>query len=331
MPEPGSVRAMRDIPAALMCGPFSRATATQLGVSKSMFAGQRFVRLHPRVWRHRDHVMTWSDEVAAARLALPEAARPTHLTRIQMLGLDQGPRRPLHFVMQSDLHLALHGIFLHRTVELAPCDEYGVVPAAAYLACCVDARVIDAMAVGDWLIHQGHMTVDELVDLALSAPWRDGADEALWVADLLDGRSRSIKESELRAVLVASGLPTPQPNHPVALGGDAVAIGDLVFRPWGLVVEYEGSHHQVDRRQYNADIERFALFRDHDVPYLQVTNESLARPQTLVGTVYRRLLRLGYVGPAPQFGEAWTTLFRPIRRALPPRRTRLRGLASRRR
>jgi hypothetical protein len=172
------------------------------------------------------------------------------------------------------------------------------------------------------------MTVRGLADLALAVPWRDGADEALWVLDLLDGRSRSLKESETRALIVASGLPSPESNHPVALGGDAVALGDLVFRPWGLVVEYEGAHHQVDRGQYTADIERFALFRDHDVPYLQVTKESLARPKILVGTVYRRLLRLGYAGPPPQFGEPWAALFRPIRRSLPPRRTRLRELAA---
>jgi hypothetical protein len=122
----------------------------EMGVSKTMLAGSRFVRVHPRVWRHRGHVMTWADDLEAARLALPPFARPTGLTRIQMLGLDHGPRRPLHFVVQGDLHLALDGIFLHRTLALAPCDEYGVTPTAAYLAWCATARAIDAIAVGDW-------------------------------------------------------------------------------------------------------------------------------------------------------------------------------------
>ena len=150
-----------------------------------MLAGARFVRVHPRVWRHRDHVMAWADRVEAARLALPPWARTTHLTRIQMLGLAKGPPRPLHFVVQGELHLALDGIFLHRTKELAPCDEDGVVPAAAFIALCSTARVIDAVAVGDWLLHHRHMTVQGLVDLAIAAPWRDGADEALSVIDQL--------------------------------------------------------------------------------------------------------------------------------------------------
>ena len=322
---------MHEIPPALLAGPFTRSQASALGVGKSMLSGARFVRVHPRVWRHRDHVLTWEQHVEAARLTLPPSARPTHVTRIRMLGLAHGPCFPLHFVVQGELHLALDGIFLHRTKELAPCDAEGVTPAAAFIAFCSTARVLDAVVVGDWLLCHGHMASRELIELALAAPWRDGADEALWVADRLDGRSRSVKESEVRAILEASGLPMAVPNAPISLGGDAVALGDLVFAPWGLVVEYEGTHHQVDRSQYNADIERYALFRDHGIPYLQVTHETLRRPRTLVGTVFRRLVSLGYAGPPPTFGAEWVLLFGAIRAALPPRRTRLRELAAARR
>lgn len=296
-----------------------------------MLAGSRFVRVHPRVWRHRDHAMTWEDEVEAARLALPPEARTTHLTRLQRLGLDFGARAPLHFVIEGELHLALDGIFLHRTKQLAPGDETDVLPVAAFIAYCSTARVIDAVKVGDWLLHHDHMTVGSLTDLALAAPWRDGSDEALFVLDRLDARSRSLKESELRSILEATGLPSAEPNRPIALGGDAVAIGDLVYVDQGLVLEFQGSHHQEDREQYVADIERFALFRGHGVPYLEVTRESLARPRTLVGTVFRALVSLGYAGPAPEFGERWRELFRPIHELLPPRRTRLRELAAGRR
>src|SRR4051812_5758446 len=319
---------MHAIPDPLLAGPFTRRQALELGVTKKMLAGSRFVRVHPRVWRHCDYSMTWDDEIQAGRLALPGHARLTHVTRIQLLGLAFGPRRPLHFVVEGELHLALDGIFLHRTRGLAPCDDAAVSPAAAFVAYCSTARLIDAIIVGDWLLHHAHMVIPELVALALAAPWRDGADEALFVLDRLDDRSRSIKESETRAILVGSGLPVPEPNHPVDLGADARAFGDLVFVDQGLVVEFEGAHHQEDRSQYMADIERFALFRDHGRPYLQVTRESLERPRTLVGTVYRKLVSLGYTGPVPQFGDRWAALFRPIRELLPPRRTRLRELAA---
>jgi hypothetical protein len=319
---------MHAVPEPLLHGAFTRRQAAELGVTKRMLAGARFVRLHPRVWRHRDHVMTWADHVRAAQLALPDRARLTHVTRIRRLGLDFGPRRPLHFVIEGELHLALEGIFLHRTKALAPSDDEAVVPAAAYLSYCSTARLIDAIMVGDWLLNQGHMAVPELVELASLAPWRDGADEALYVLERLDARSRSLKESETRAILDASGLPPCKVNHRIDLGDDATAIADLVYVAQGLAVEYQGGHHQQVRAQYVADLERFSLFRDHGVPYVEVTHESLGRPQTLVGTVFRKLVDLGYDGPPPEFGERWRNLFRPVRELLPPRRTRLRELAG---
>jgi len=322
---------MRDVPEPLLSGPFTRSRAIDLGATKKMLAGRRFVRVHPRVWRHRDHAMSSDDNLRAARLALPARAHLTHISRIQALGLDFGSRSPLHFVVEGDLHLDLDGIVLHRTKKLAPCDDDDIVPAAAFISYCSTARLIDAIIVGDWLLHHGHMTLAELITLALDAPWRDGADEALYVVDHLDPRARSVKESELRGILEASGLPHAEPNHPLELSGDAAAIGDLVYVDHGLVVEFEGAHHQEDRGQYVADIERFALMRAHDVPYLQVTRELLARPKTLVGTVFRALVKLGYAGPPPEFGERWSALFRPVRDLLPPRRTRLRELAAGRR
>jgi hypothetical protein len=163
------------------------------------------------------------------------------------------------------------------------------------------------------------MTKDELRALALSALWRDGADEALWVLPELDGRSWSLKESETRAVLCFAGLPRPEPNATVPLADDAVALGDLVFRPWGVVVEYEGAHHQEERAQYSSDLDRYALFRTHGIAYVQVTHEKLDRARTLVGEVFRLLVDQGYDGPAPALEERWRSLFRPIRESLGPR------------
>ena len=319
---------MREIPESLLHRPFTRTQALELGATKKMLAGARFVRVHPRVWRHRDHQLSWADQIRAAQLALPPTARLTHLTRLQEQGLDFGPRQPLHFVVEGELHLALDGIFLHRTTLLAPNDGRAVTPAAAFIAYCSTARLFDAVKVGDWLLQRGHLTLPELIGLAVAAPWRDGADEALLCSSWLDAGSRSLKESEVRVILAAAGLPPAETNHAVDLGDDATAIGDLVYVDHGLVVEYEGGQHQEDRGQYVADIERYGLFRDHHVPYVQVTREILGRPRTLVGTVYRKLVSLGYVGPVPEFGERWESLFRPVRDLLPPRRSRLRELAA---
>ncbi len=44
-------------------------------------------------------------------------------------------------------------------------------------------------------------------------------------------------------------------------------------------------------------------------PYVQVTKEKLARPRVMVLEVHDALVRGGYDGPRPQFGERWSQLF----------------------
>ena len=101
-------------------GPFTRRQALAAGFSSRMLQGDGFVRVFPRVWRRASHEMSDADWVRAARLALPEEAHLTGISLIQELGLDYGPRKPIHFVVAGDLHLAFEGVFLHRTKALAP-------------------------------------------------------------------------------------------------------------------------------------------------------------------------------------------------------------------
>ncbi len=319
---------MREIPAELLHAPFHRDRAAELGVTSRMLEGSRFVRIHPRVYRHRDHSLTFEDRVSAAALALPGHASTTGITRIQQLGLDFGPLEPLRFVVQGPLHLALDGIFLHRTVAMPPRDEVGVVPAAAFVAFCARARTLDAIKVGDWLISHAAMDADELRALVLAQDWRDGAREAGWVLEFLRHGSRSLKESEVRSVLAFAGLPEPEVNSSVDLNGSLRALGDLWFPAWRTVVEYEGTQHQVDRRQYVADIDRYAAYRRQDVSYVQVTQEKLRVPRAVVREVHATLVARGYDGPAPVFGQHWEQLFERLSRVVGPRRTHPRRAVS---
>ena len=313
---------MREIPPILLHGPFTRAEALAAGVTKRMLEGRRFESVYRGVWRHRDHVMSDDDWVRAARMALPLQAHLTGITRIQQLGLDFGPRLPVRFVVESDLHLAFDNVFLHRTKKLPPIDDVGVVPAGAFIAYCARARDIDAIKVGDWLLHGGHMTEEELQGLALSALWRRGADEAVWVLDHLDGRSRSLKESECRSILCFAGLPKPEVNVAVPIFDDASVVGDIWYGRWPVLVEYEGSHHQEDRGTYLGDLDRYELIRGSGIRYVQVTKERLHHPRTLVGTVFRELVAAGYGGPPPAFGTSWKLLFADVSTAVGPRRRR---------
>src|SRR5674476_1064207 len=144
------------IPAALSNGPFTHQDALRCEVSEKVLRGRRFRRLHPRVWVLASYKMSDLDWIRAAELAMPDEARASHLTRLRRLGLDYGTFPPLHFTVQGELHLALDGIKLHRTKVMPPTDAQGVTPAAAFIGYAVEARVIDLIKVGDWLLYHEH-------------------------------------------------------------------------------------------------------------------------------------------------------------------------------
>ena len=302
-----------------LTGPFTRAQALEAGVTSRMLQGRGFVRVHPLVWKRAEHVMSDDDWVTAAMLAMPSEARLTGITRLQRLGLPYGPRRPIRFVVQGDLHRAVDGIFLHRTKMMPPLDEVGVCVEAAFMSYCSLCRVIDAIKVGDWLLHNKHMDRARLLDLAVAQPWRDGAQEVMWIEPYLDQRARSLMESETRSILEFAGLPRPESNVELGLEEDIRVVGDLVYREWGTLVEYEGTQHQEDREQYTSDIDRYALLRDHDRSYVQVTKEHMTSPRRVVLRVDKAIRRHGYDGPSPVFGERWKQLFGTVRAAVGPR------------
>jgi hypothetical protein len=300
--------------------PFSRAEALASGITRGVLQGRQFRRVHEAVYCHADHQPSFSDRVAAARMALPEAARTTGITRIRELGIDYGPRAPLHFVMEGDLHLTLTGVFLHRTVTMPPHDEEGVSAEAAFIAYCAEARMIDAIKVGCELLRLDQMDLHLLDQVLTEEKWRRGVPEASYVLPFLDDRCRSMPEAELLAYVVAAGLPVPDVNLEVEIAPGVVVTPDHWWSVFTAAVEYEGSQHQEDRDQYNADIDRYAAYRRHDVAYELVTKERLRSPRTVIRRIHRMLVDRGYDGPEPEFGPVWEALFQPLH-TLAQRRT----------
>lgn len=301
-------------------GPFDRAAALDEGIPARVLEGTRFCRLHKGVYCHRDHPMTWADRVAAARLALPESARTTGATRLQGLGLDVGPRTPLHFVVESDLHLVLDGVFLHRTVKMPPGDDDGVSVEAAFVAYCAESRTIDAIKAGCMLLRLELLDADALERMLAEEPWRRGVAETTYLLSFLDARCRSLPEAELLAYVVCAGLPMPEVNETIELAPGLEVAPDQWYVRFELAVEYEGSQHQEDRGQYNADIDRYATYRRCKVDYELITKERMRSPKATVRLVHAALVARGYDGPPPDFDGLWLTLFRPLADVVRPPR-----------
>lgn len=300
------------VPDDLMHRPFAQSEGLALGLTVHMLHGPTWTRLLPRVWVHRDHEMTDGDWITAASLAMPARAQLSHVSRLQALGLQVGQVKPVHFTVSGDLHLEMDDVFLHRTEVLPPLDDVGVTPAVAFIQYCATARLIDAIKIGDWLLHRRDMTVLEVAELARRDHWRPGARQVRRVLPYLDAASRSLKESEVRVLLVFAGLPAPEVNVPLVIAGERIGIVDLLLRCVMLALEYEGRQHAESIVQFNRDIHRYAAFRRHRVEYLQITKEMLDRPMVMVKRVHARMAELGYDGPAPVFADRWTALFKPI-------------------
>lgn len=70
-------------------------------------------------------------------------------------------------------------------------------------------------------------------------------------------RTDSPRETTLRLLVIRAGLPEPEVNGRLTEDGERERFGDLVFRPWHVVLEYEGAHHQQSRSAYLDDIDRY--------------------------------------------------------------------------
>ncbi|GAA0200925.1 hypothetical protein GCM10008944_18320 [Cytobacillus oceanisediminis] len=303
------------IPAELRRGPFHIDDAERAGVSHHRLRGANYRRLYPRVWVHTGHVMTEACWWRAALLHAPDDAMFTGATGLQRLGLDLGPHLPIQMVVPRDLHRDVDDIVFHRTECLPDNEDRTVCPEAVFAEICRWFSLPEAVAAGDWLLAQEHMTIRSLHRFCERDDWRAGAWEARQVSRLLDARSRSIPESKTRVHFWAAGLPAPEVNAPVLVDGRAVALADWLWRLFRLAAEYEGGHHQSDRSQYLKDLDRYRIFRRIDLDYVQVTAEH--SPTSAVLAVYRRLIANGYAGPPPNFGPGFQGLTEPVPLTLP--------------
>lgn len=115
-------------------------------------------------------------------------------------------------------------------------------------------------------------------------------------------RVRSFRETDLRLVLVLAGLPEPETNVDLhdALGTH-LGCGDLVWRRWRIVAEYDGWYHERTASQRREDTLRREELEAHGWLVLVFVSGDLDRPAHLIGRAWRALVSRGYSGPPPRY------------------------------
>ncbi|MEU2347989.1 hypothetical protein [Modestobacter sp. NPDC049651] len=115
----------------------------------------------------------------------------------------------------------------------------------------------ELVAVGDALLRGGAMDEARLAERLARADGLRGVVRARRRAGQLTGDAASRPESLVRVWLLDSALPDPEVQVPVFdRWGREVAHGDLGWRRWRVLIEYEGAQH-ADPGRFGEDIERY--------------------------------------------------------------------------
>ncbi|WP_136706506.1 hypothetical protein [Agromyces sp. H66] len=190
----------------------------------------------------------------------------SHVTAAALWGL------PLPWRLESSttLHVTVWGgkypprvrnVAGHRAVEAPPTRRHRALRlvAASDVWCQLSPVLLELELIeaGDRLLGRPAplATVDEIDEAIERYGKRRGCRGLRAAREHLDVGSESPKETELRLRVIEAGFPEPESNGVIELRSGRSTHGDLVFRRWKVLLEYDGEHHREDG-QWAKDVDR---------------------------------------------------------------------------
>ena len=302
-----------EIPDPLRTRPFTTSEAARLHVSIHVLRGRRFHQLFRGVWVCADLTVDEAMRIAAARLVLPADAALSHVSALRRLGVTLGKERPLHFSTNTTGQTRQRGITLHRRLgRLSPSDVDGVPtlgPDRTFVDCATQLGLRDLVRAGDWLVRLD-MTTPEVLRAYASERHLDGVLRARRASMFVASRVDSVKETDVRLLLRFARLPPPEVNGWIAdPAGNVLGRGDLVFREFWVIVEYDRWHHERDARQRQKDHLRRERLEAAGWRLIVITAADLSDPSGIVKRVHAALVAGGYQGRHPVMSLTWRQWF----------------------
>jgi len=301
------------VPPELRRRPFIAAEASAAGLTDRVLVGRRFHRLFRGVWICADVELTLHLRLQGALLILPADSVVSHTTALALHGVECGPDEPLHFSTNTPLRSRQDGIVLHRRLgRLNPRVVRGI-PVVGPDRALVDSATLlghrDLVRVGDALCRLGGTTPEQLRTYCHERHL-DGVVRARRAAADVRAGVDAVSETDTRLLLRFARLPEPEVNGWIINGAGAViAKGDLVYRAYRVVVEYDGWHHERDARQRQKDHLRRERLEAAGWTVIVITVEDTKNPTGIVRRVHNALAARGYSGPAPVMSDTWTRWF----------------------
>jgi len=261
--DAGAVQPRNVVPAALKTGPFTRAEARGLGVSRRQLRGTRYRRLGSGVYRWVGLKENPQLMLAAVAKRLPAGAAFSGRTAVWLHGLDMEPCDPIEVTMPEPTGSSRRaGAVVSRT-RIAR-DEIvrrrGLSTTSA-LRTVVDLGgrdpLTEGVVVADLFLHEGLVSVDDLRCYVAEHPGTKGVARLRRVVDLAEPKAESAMESRLRMLLVLARLPRPEVQVSVHdEEGRFLARPDLLYRRQRLAIEFDGGNHRDrlvdDNRRQNG-------------------------------------------------------------------------------
>ncbi len=225
--------------------------------------------------------------LAAAALRLPPGAVFSHSTAARLLGLplpaELESEQRLHVTVPAPRRAMDAQNFAGHSARLAPADlrpHLGLpstAPARTWRDLATMLEVPDLVAAGDALIQRRTWpvlaSVNDLEEVVENTPARArGARRLREALPLLDGRSESRKESQLRVEMVRAGIEGLRSNAKIFdRRGFEIGRFDLVDVDAMTATDYEGDQHRTDRVQWYRDVERQRRLQEEGWHLVRVT------------------------------------------------------------
>ena len=215
-PEFGHCRLMNAVPAALRGRPFTALEAKAHGITRRMLQGPRIVQVFAGAYRSVDTPDSFDLRVRAAILVLPADATLSHVSNLRWRGYGAVAAWPLHFSTNTKLHVERPGIVPHRRQGFLSSSFVRGVPLLGPDRTFVDAATQlsgrQLLRAGDWLVANRHTDIIDLRAFTV-ASHLDGVQRARRVEPIVRERVDSVRESDVRWIILSSGLPCPNPTR----------------------------------------------------------------------------------------------------------------------
>ena len=253
------------------------------------------------------------DRCTALAIALPPAAFFSHMTaaRLWPLPLPSARDEPVHVsVRRPQRPPRRSGVAGHVIVDPQATVTYRrglplVDPVTLFCQLAAHLSLPDLVAVGDALVlepvipdawsDQPWVPLGQLVERV--ELWRGrGKRNANRAVALIRPGAESRPETLVRLAIRQDGLPEPEVNVTISdARGRFIGRGDLVYRQWRVIVEYDGEQHRTDNRQFDRDVARLDDFAAQGWRVIRIVGRSFfGNPAESMERIRRALVAAGW-------------------------------------